>query len=68
MVSHCANSECQKKFLRFDSGKLFHAPMKQESKLREWYWLCGECSQKFRLEFSRGGVPELAPLITRGAA
>lgn len=62
MLSHCANSECSKPFLRLGQGRLFQAErdysvkptagsryMRHQSRQIERYWLCDQCSNIWTL-------------------
>lgn len=76
MLSHCANSQCSKRFLRLREGKLFVVetgqpkPGEPESALRarhlnrrvERYWLCDQCAAVWTLVHDRQQGIRLAPL------
>lgn len=73
MVSHCANSACTETFKYLGEGKLFldnptaGLQMSQQQLFEQCYWLCKECSKRYRVEFERG-VPHLVPLVLKRAA
>ena len=78
MLSHCANSECGKPFLKLRNGKLFLVEVKrvnegesvhssivrarQQRRLVEHYWLCHECAARWTLVYDRDRGITLAPL------
>lgn len=65
MLSHCANSQCSKPFLRLREGRLFlvetssaepatldkraAAPQRKAPKHVERFWLCDECASLWTL-------------------
>jgi hypothetical protein len=78
MLSHCANSECARPFLRLRQGKLFLVekecgvpsgestppclPQKQPPRRVERYWLCDECAKVWTLVHDRHQGIVLVPL------
>jgi hypothetical protein len=78
MLSHCANSQCSKPFLRLREGKLFvmetgrsktgepeSPPFLQARQSRrhlERYWLCDQCAAVWTLVYSQELGIRLAPL------
>ncbi len=69
MLSHCANSQCSKPFLRLGQGKLFLVEtevavrmedlksaairVRQRPRLVERYWLCDVCAEVWTLVHDR---------------
>ncbi len=56
MLSHCANTNCNKPLHYLREGKVFLFSRKNSSKqnskpfqLLEHYWLCGECAREWTL-------------------
>lgn len=56
MLSHCANTSCNKPLHYLREGKVFLFSRKNSSKqnsnpfqLLEHYWLCGECARTWTL-------------------
>lgn len=78
MLSHCANSQCSKPFLRLGQGRLFlveatprlemgnSEPLYARHPLRrvERYWLCDRCAQRSTLVFDQQKGVILVPLQT----
>jgi hypothetical protein len=78
MLSHCANSQCGKPFLRLGQGKLFLveaerstdgewktplSPRKRPQPQRvERFWLCDQCSEIWTLAHDRSHGIMLLPL------
>jgi hypothetical protein len=76
MLSHCANSQCSKPFLRLKDGKLFLVEIERlnkrgetagprprlQSQNVERFWLCNECAAKWTLAFDRERGVMLVPL------
>jgi hypothetical protein len=61
MVNHCANPNCGKPLRYLREGRIFVFETQNndgEGSVRrmEHFWLCGACSQIFRLEKTRDGV------------
>ncbi len=61
MVKNCANPNCGKPLRYLREGRIFVFETKDndgEGSIRrmEHFWLCGACSQTFRLEKTRDGV------------
>jgi len=80
VLSHCANSQCRKPFLRLGQGKLFLVETECEAKAVERkapvppyprnvqrYWLCDRCARVWTMvhDLSRGIL--LVPLPPPGA-
>lgn len=79
MLSHCANSQCSKPFLRLGQGRLFlveaiaqldmansRSPYLRHPPRRvERYWLCDRCAEVSTLVFDREKGIILVPLPTR---
>jgi hypothetical protein len=68
MLSHCANAQCSKPFLRLREGKLFLVETdrvvkpgettsfvrgRQQSKQVERYWLCEDCASRWTLIYDK---------------
>ena len=67
MLSHCANPQCSKPFLRLREGKLFlveagspksiksqgHPRARQQGSRLERYWLCDQCAAEWTLVYDR---------------
>ena len=69
MLSHCANSQCSRPFLRLRQGKLFlvetefvgrsgelrapPAPHMRQPRRVERYWLCDKCAEVWTLVHDR---------------
>lgn len=71
MISHCANPDCAAAFLYLRQGKLFAIPRPGFSATRsriEYFWLCGNCAGRLKVNFSRGHGISLAPRIPNRAA
>lgn len=77
MLSHCANAQCSKPFLRLREGKLFLVetgrpkprdmespvfPQRQPHRHVERYWLCDECAAVWTLIHDREQGIRLMPL------
>ena len=78
MLSHCANAQCHKPFLRLREGKLFlveterltkpgtpvppFVRARQMQRLVEHYWLCDECAAQWTLVYDRENGVALAPV------
>jgi|SRR5580698_4490584 hypothetical protein len=78
MLSHCANSQCSRPFLRLGQGKLFlveagcvaksgevtatSSRMRQSVRRVERYWLCDQCAEVWTLVRDRSQAIELMPL------
>jgi hypothetical protein len=78
MLSHCANSQCSRPFLRLRQGKLFlveteaakseevtvstSAFGRQRPRLVERYWLCDQCAAVWTLVHDRSEGIALVPL------
>jgi len=78
MLSHCANSQCSKPFLRLGQGKLFlveteyaksgelkaptSAHMRQLPRRVERYWLCDQCAEVWTLVHAGNQGIVLVPL------
>ena len=77
MLSHCANAQCSKPFLRLREGKLFLVetgrpkprdmesvgfPHRQPHRHVERYWLCDECAAVWTLIYDREQGIRLMPL------
>ena len=77
MLSHCANSQCLKPFLRLGQGKLFLVEtssvaksegmtpsprMRQPPRRLERYWLCDQCAAVWTLVHDRQKGIALLPL------
>jgi len=78
MLSHCANSQCSKPFLRLREGKLFvveagqpnpsepESPpflqARQPNRRVERYWLCDQCAAVWTLIFEPRQGIRLVPL------
>ena len=61
MVSNCANPQCAKPLHYLREGRVFVFELQDRSDKRghhlEHYWLCGDCSQRFLVEFeARNGI------------
>ncbi len=80
MVSKCANPDCSAPFRYLRSGKLFrmeierpgddspsHEPERTAIRRNQFFWLCNECSSRFRLVFAKNGV-SVQPLVRTKAA
>ncbi len=73
MVSHCANPACDETFRYLGEGKLFlddpsaGLQMSEQQLFEQCYWLCKECSRRYRLYFERG-LPQLVSLALKRAA
>jgi hypothetical protein len=68
MVARCANPECGAPFLYLRDGKLFAMPRPSASVRAtrvEYFWLCGNCAGKLRVDsFLEGRVPPVPRLET----
>lgn len=75
MLSHCANSQCGKPFLKLREGKLFlverervtgenipAALVRAQQHLIEHFWLCDECATRWTLVYHREQGITLMPL------
>lgn len=72
MLSHCANPNCGKPFLRLREGKLFivegnrstegSTRPKQRRRDVEHFWLCTECANTWTLVYDREAGIGLVPL------
>ena len=78
MLSHCANSQCSRPFLRLRQGKLFlvetegvasvevaaspSAFGRPQPRLVERYWLCDQCAAVWTLVHDRHEGIALVPL------
>jgi hypothetical protein len=78
MLSHCANSQCSKPFLRLREGKLFvletgrpkpgeaepppFLQARRPNRRVERYWLCNECAPVWTLIYDREQGIRLTPL------
>jgi hypothetical protein len=77
MLSHCANLQCQKPFLRLGQGKLFLVEascvtksegttpsprLRQPPRRLERYWLCDQCAAVWTLVHDRQEGIALLPL------
>ena len=76
MLSHCANSQCSKPFLRLREGKLFvvetrrpqprdpesPAFLYRQQRSVERYWLCDQCAAVWTLMLDGEQGVRLAPL------
>jgi len=61
MVKHCANPSCGKPLHYLREGRIFVFETKESENdgtihRLEHFWLCGTCSQTFRLEKTKQGV------------
>jgi hypothetical protein len=79
MLSHCANSQCSKPFLRLGEGRLFlveatprlemansRCPfLRQPPRRLERYWLCDRCAEICTLVYDRQKGISLVPLPGR---
>lgn len=82
MLSHCANSNCCKPFLKLREGKLFlvetdrigkiasppFVRARQTQHVVEHYWLCDECAATWTLIFDRERGIALVPLRRAAAS
>jgi len=84
MLSHCANPQCSRPFLRLRQGKLFLVEtecaansgeltgpspyMRQPPRRVERYWLCDQCAAVWTLVHDRKEGILLAPLPRRPAS
>lgn len=78
VLSHCANSQCAKPFLRLGQGRLFlveaapvlqptesGSPLQRQPPRRiERFWLCDRCAQVSTLVFDRQKGIVLVPLAS----
>jgi hypothetical protein len=68
MLSHCANPQCRKPFLRLREGRLFlvqrQSATEQGSTTQqvEHFWLCGQCSSVWTLVQNGTRGIDLVPL------
>ncbi len=78
MLSHCANPQCSRPFLRLRQGKLFLVETESAAKLGEQrapasaqmrrprqvdrYWLCDQCAEAWTLVHERMQGIVLVPL------
>jgi hypothetical protein len=78
MLSHCANVQCSKPFLRLREGKLFlvetdrltkpgeavppFVRARQQQRHVEHFWLCDACAAQYTLVYDRERGLALAPL------
>ena len=51
-ISECANPECERKFERMGTGKVFVHPAKKEEQgtKQKALWLCENCLKTFELQ------------------
>lgn len=84
MLSHCANPQCSKPFLRLREGKLFVVEIgqskpgapefpplpraRQSHRRTERYWLCDQCAAVWTLMFDQQQGIRLAPLPRQAAS
>ncbi len=63
MVSQCANPECGAPFLYFRDGKLFAVRRSgaADQERVEFFWLCGECNLRLKMEVTPRGDTNLVP-------
>ncbi len=63
MVSQCANPGCGAPFLYFRDGKLFAVRRSgaADQERVEFFWLCGECNVRLKMEVTPGGETNLVP-------
>jgi len=62
MVSKCANQACHVPFLYLGNGRLLAVESFSAPARVEFFWLCGECATRFKLEATSSGV-EIVPSV-----
>jgi hypothetical protein len=67
MISQCANPECGAPFVYLREGQVLALRSNLHSAQVEFYWLCGECSARLRLETTVEGSVHLVPAHERQA-
>ncbi len=63
MIHKCAMKECPREFKYFREGKLYEFPSGHvgvgrgtKNLHRRMFWLCEQCSQRYRLDYRNGEV------------
>ncbi len=63
MIDKCANPQCDEPLVYLRSG-LYAVDPHRDSQIqrRHFFWLCGACCRKYKLQFREDDAPELVPV------